>query len=125
MSRFKEAGDRVNLLNAELDERNRLMQASQAIEAEVSALRARHAETLAALNDAQSQLAATQRGCAINEERRKVADRLGADKEALGRIDAEIGRAQALAAELKECDALADRQKTAFGEATLAFAAAE
>jgi len=43
----------------------------------------------------------------------------------LGRIDAEIGRAQALAAELKECDALADRQKTAFGEATLAFAAAE
>ena len=101
------------------------MQASQAIEAEVSALRARHAETLAALNDAQSQLAATQRCCAINEERRKVADRLGADKEALGRIDAEIGRAQALAAELKECDALADRQKTAFGEATLAFAAAE
>jgi hypothetical protein len=124
-SRFKEAGDRVNALNAELEERNRLMQASQAIEAEVSALRAHHAETLAALNDAQSQLAATERCFAINEERRKVVDRLGADKEALGRIDAEIGRAEAVAAELKECEALADRQKAAFDEATSALAATE
>jgi hypothetical protein len=113
------------LLNAELDERNRLMQASQAIEAEVSALRAGNAETLAVLNDAHSQLAATQRFFTINEERRKVADRLGADREALGRIDAEIGRAQALAAELEECEALAYRQKATFDEMTLAVAAAE
>jgi uncharacterized protein YhaN len=60
-SPLKGAGDRVKALNAELDERNQQMQASQAIEAEVSALRARHAETLAAWNDAQSQQAATQR----------------------------------------------------------------
>ena len=98
------------------------MQTSQAIEGEVSALRVRHADTLAALNDAQSQLAATQRCFAASETRRKVAERLAADKEALGRIDAEIGRAQALAGELKECEARADRQKAAADAATSAFA---
>ena len=77
------------------------------------------------MNDAQSQLAATQRCFAASETRRKVAERLAADKEALGRIDAEVGRAQALAGELKECEARADRQKAAVDAATSAFAAAE
>ena len=124
-SPFKEAGDRVKALNAELSERSRQLQASQAIEGEVSALRVRHADTLAASNDAQSQLAATQRCFAASETRRKVAERLAADKEALGRIDAEVGRAQALAGELKECEVRAVRQKATSDAATLAFAAAE
>ncbi|MGH9888177.1 MAG: hypothetical protein ACREBE_21775, partial [bacterium] len=124
-SRFKEAGDRVNALSAELDERIRLMHASQTIEGEVSTLRVRHADTLAALNDAQLQLAATQRRFAASETRRNVAERLAADKEALGRIDAEVVRAQALASQVKECEARAERQQAASDAAISAFATAE
>lgn len=124
-SRFKEAGDRVKALNAELSERNQQMQTSQAIEGKVSELRVCHADTLAALNEAQSQLAATQRCFAASEARRKVAERLAADREALGRIDAEVGRAQALASELKECETRLDRQNAAFDAAKSVVAQAE
>lgn len=124
-SRFKEAGDQVRELNAELEGRKRQLEDSSAIEEEVTGLREARSHALVSVDEAQADLAAVERRSRNSTARSEISERLAAAKDALARIDVQITRLNELTAEFRACEERVKQQETDLAAASVACDASE
>ena len=119
-SRFTQAGERVRAIGDELGQRKAQLQTSSAIESEVAALRQRHADTQAVLDEANTVLQATKERRARGIEREALVQREVETKRRIEEIDAQKARLAAMERDIEQARIGVDARKAGLAAATAA-----
>lgn len=124
-SRFKEAGNQVKTLKAELEALARQLEDSSAIEGEVNALREARSFALVRVDEVNANLADVERRFKNTVARTDTANRLAEERAALAGIDAQITRLDALTVELGTLEQRAKHEEKDLSSAGATCDAAE
>lgn len=118
-SRFTQAGDRVRAIGDDLSQRKAQLQTSSAIESEVAALRQRHAEAQAVLDEANTVLQATRERHSRGIEREALVRREVETKRGIEEIDEQKSRLAAIERDIEQAKTDVDARKAGLAAATV------
>jgi DNA repair exonuclease SbcCD ATPase subunit len=117
---FTHAGERVRTIGDELGQRKAQLQTSSAIESEVAALRQRHADAQAVLDEANTVLQATKARRARGIEREALVQREVETKKEIEEIDAQMTRLAAMERDIEQAKIAVDARNADLAAATAA-----
>lgn len=124
-SKFKEASNRVKLLDDEIRQLQRQIDDSARIEGEVNVLRIRRSEVLSELNSATDELHELERRLERGAARAAADERVDAARQLLAQIDEQVARLASAERELAELQRALEAARNTEAEAERALAIAE